>query len=134
MAAPPGNVALATAFVEASPDEVYEALADVGSWSRMFAGWLSEVRPEDDRFGATGAEGDRYDLYAHPGEDGRSLDVEVIDELGNADVMRLRVIEARGGGCFAIAAIGRMAGVSDEHWARVRNGVAAGLEAIVPPR
>ncbi|MBI5310827.1 MAG: hypothetical protein HZB14_07375 [Actinobacteria bacterium] len=44
--------------------------------------------------------------------------------------MRLRLIDARGGGCFFIVAGGRLPGVSDSQWQLVRDAIVAGVENL----
>lgn len=130
MAEAPDNLVFATGFVPAGADAVWPLVSDVTRWVEVFPEWLTEVHDDDDRFHATGANGERYDLYPHPAEDSRGVDVEVVDELGSADVMRLRLIDARGGGCFFIVAGGRLPGVSDSQWQLVRDAIVAGVENL----
>lgn len=123
----PDKLMLATAFCDRPADALWALLSDLTRWPEVFSDWLTSVADEDDRFHATGSAGERYDLYPHPAEDRRGIDVEVVDELGSADMLRLRLIDARGGGCFVVVAAARLAGVSDADWQRVRDALAEGV-------
>lgn len=126
----PDNLALATGYVAAGADRALALLGDLARWPEVFPHWLTAVAAEDEHFNATGSAGERYDLYPHPAEGERGLDVEVVDELGSADVLRLRLIDARGGGCFVVVTASRLAGVSADDWHRVRDALQDGLAGL----
>jgi hypothetical protein len=126
----PDNLTLATGFLDAGADRAWALLGDPLRWPEVFPDWLTAVRPDDERLNATGSAGERYDLYPHPADDERGIDVEVVDELGSADVLRLRLIDARGGGCFVVVVASRLAGVSDADWQRVRDALRDGLAGL----
>lgn len=130
MAAAPDNLLLATGHVPAGADDAWRVISDLARWPELFSGWLAEVRDEDDRMHAIGTAGERYDLYPHPAGDSRGIDVEVVDELGGADVLRLRLIDARGGGCFVVIAGGRLPGVGDDQWRRLRDAIAGAVDNL----
>lgn len=113
----------------APADRVWETISDLSRWPEIFSGWLASVTPDDDRFGATGTNNERYDLYPHPAEDRRAVDVEVVDELGSSDVLRIRLIDTRGG-CFIVAVAAKLVGVSDDDWQRVSGAIGDGVAAI----
>lgn len=129
MSTPPDNVALATAFVAAPSERVFKLLAGLARWPEVFPGWIVSIADEDDRFTATGTGGEMFDLYAHADLDARMIDVEVVDELGAADVLRIRLLDTAGG-CFIAAACARVRGVSDADWNRKRGSIADALAAI----
>lgn len=126
----PDKLTLATAYCERPADAVWTLLGDLTRWPEVFSDWLTAVTDDDDRFHAVGTAGERYDLYPHPAADRCGLDVEIVDELGSADVLRLRLIDARGGGCFVVVAAARLAGVSDADWRRVRKALAEGVGRV----
>lgn len=130
MAAAPDNLLLAAGHVPVGADDAWSVINDLARWPELFGDWLAEVRDDDDRMHAVGTGGERYDLYPHPAEDSRGIDVEVVDELGGADVLRLRLIDARGGGCFVVIAGGRLPGISDTQWERVRGAIAGGVDNL----
>ncbi|MFY9264831.1 MAG: hypothetical protein WAO61_05335 [Solirubrobacterales bacterium] len=127
---PPQNVTLASAYAATSADAAWDIVSDPAQWPNLFPGWLARIAADDDSFHATGTAGERYDLYWHPSDDRRSLDVEIVDEMGSADVLRLRLIDARGGGCFVVVAAGRLAGVSDADWRRTCDALADGVRNV----
>lgn len=77
----------------------------------------------------TGPSKEKFDFYPRPDAEQRALDVDVVDELGSADTMRLRVLDMPGGALIVVAH-GRLAGTSDSAWERKRSGVAEGLSAL----
>lgn len=77
----------------------------------------------------TGPSKEKFDFYPRPDAEHHALDVEVIDELGSADTLKLRVLGIPGG-ALVVVAHGRLAGTSDSAWARKRDGVAEGLSAL----
>ncbi len=129
MAELPDTYAIASGFVAARPGEIWERLRDLERWPGIFPGWISAVELDDDRFHVTGPNREKYDFYAHPDPEQRELDVEVIDELGSADTLKLRLLEIPGG-TLVIGAHGRLAGTSDAAWQQKRDGVASGLSAL----
>lgn len=129
MADLPDTYAVATGFVAARPTEVWARLRDLEQWPAIFPEWISAIELDDDRFHVTGPNREKYDFYAHSDGEQRELDVEVIDELGSADTLKLRLLEIPGG-TLVIAAHGRLAGTSDAAWQQKRDGVASGLSAL----
>jgi hypothetical protein len=57
------------------------------------------------------------------------MDVEVVDELGSADTLKLRLLDIPGG-TLVLVAHGKLKGTSDVAWAAKRDAVAAGLSAL----
>lgn len=129
MAELPGSYAVASGFVAASSADAWELLRDIENWPRAFPGWIAAVEAGDDRFTATGPSREKYDLYPHADPEQRALDVEVVDELGSADTLKLRILDIPGGS-LVLVAHGRLSGTSDSAWARKRDGVAEGLSAL----
>lgn len=129
MAELPESIAVASGFVAAPPSDVHEVLADLSRWPSVFPEWIASVVQDDDRFTATGPGREKFDLYAHPDAEAVALDVEVVDELGSADTMRIRVVDAPGGSVVT-ASHGRLMGMPDAAWATKRDAVAAGLRGL----
>lgn len=125
----PDSIAVASGFAAASPAEVHELLADLSRWPTVFPDWIASVVQDDDRFTATGPGREKFDLYAHPDAEAMALDVEVVDELGSADTMRIRVVDAPGGSVIT-ASHGKLMGMPEAAWAAKRDGVAAGLRGL----
>lgn len=129
MADLPETHAVATGFLPAKSSAVWERLSDIENWPGIFPGWISRVEHDDDRWHVTGPTKEKFDFYPRSGEEQHALDVEVIDELGSADTLKLRLLEIPGGSLILIAH-GRLAGTSDAAWKFKRDGVAAGLSAF----
>jgi len=129
MASAAENVAIATAFVAAPTARVWQIVADIAEWDHLFPGWTAAVAADDDRFTATGPNGEKFDLYPHDDEERHTLDVETVDELGSADTLRLRVL-ATHGGCFVVVSHARLNGTPDAQWNAKREAIAAGVESI----
>jgi len=129
VAQPPGNVVLAWAFVTEPAVIAFERVSELTRWPDLFGGWTAHVAQVEDHFTATGPEGERFDLYPTSDREALAIDVEVVDELGAADTLRLRVIDAPGG-CFVVAAHAKLAGTPEAQWHAKRDAVAAGLDAI----
>lgn len=129
MAELPDNIDVASGFVAASPADVLALLSDVAGWPSVFPQWIASVVEDDDRFTATGPNKEKFDLYVHPDAEALALDVEIVDELGSADTMRVRVVDAPGGSVVT-ASHGRLMGMPDAAWDSKRNAVAAGLQGL----
>lgn len=129
MADLPDSIEVASGFVAASPTDVHTALADLAAWPTVFPEWIASVVQDDDRFTATGPNKEKFDLYAHPDPEAAALDVEVVDELGSADTMRIRIVDAPGGSVVT-ASHGRLMGMPDAAWTAKREAVAAGLRRL----
>lgn len=120
---------MASGFVPARPAEVYEWIADLDRWPTIFPGWIASAEADDERWRITGPGKEKYDFYPHPDRDRLALDVEVVDELGSGDILRLRVLDMPGG-ALVLASHGKLSGTSDAAWQQKRDGVAAGLSAL----
>lgn len=129
MAELPDSIDVASGFVAASPADVHAVLSDVSGWPNVFPQWIAAIVADDDRFTATGPNKEKFDLYVHPDADALALDVEVVDELGSADTMRIRVVDAPGGSVVT-ASHGRLMGMPDAAWVGKRDAVAAGLREL----
>ncbi|MBJ7355532.1 MAG: hypothetical protein JHC98_11970 [Thermoleophilaceae bacterium] len=129
MANLPDNHAVATGFVPANAAEVWEMLRDLENWPGVFPGWIASIVADDDRFTATGPAREKYDLYVHSDPEHHSLDVETVDELGSADVLKLRILEIPGGS-LVLVAHGKLSGTSPAAWEAKRDAVATGLSAL----
>lgn len=129
MAPIPDNHAVASGFVAAKAAATWQRLRDVGEWPSVFPEWIASIVQDDERFTATGPEREKFDLYPHFDDEQLALDVEVVDELGSADTLRLRVLDMPGGS-LVIASHGRLSGTSDKAWADKREGVQHGLTAL----
>lgn len=129
MARLPDNYDVAAGFVPARPGSVFTHLCKLEHWPEVFSGWITSIESDDERSAAVGPARERYDLYAQIDADALQLDVEVIDELGSADMLRLRVLDMPGGALVLIAH-GRLAGTSDAAWQQKRDGIAQGLLAL----
>jgi hypothetical protein len=125
----PDNYALASGFVAASASAAWERLSDLENWAGVFPDWIAAIVADDDRFTATGPAREKFDLYVQSDPDHRSLDVEVVDELGSADTLKLRILEIPGGS-LVLVAHGKLSGTSAIAWERKRDAVAAGLSAL----
>jgi hypothetical protein len=129
MAELPPTYAAEAGFVPASPGDVWEFVRDIENWPRVFPGWVASVVAGDDRFTGTGPAREKFDLYPHSDPELRSLDVEVVDELGSADTLKLRLLDMPGG-TLVLVAHGRLSGTSDASWESKRAGIAAGLSEL----
>lgn len=129
MSVVPNSYAVASGFVAASSSDTWNRLRDLENWPGVFPGWITSIVADDDRFTATGPAREKYDLYVQSDPEHRSLDVETVDELGSADVLKLRVLEMPGGS-LVLVAHGKLNGTSAEAWAAKRDAVAAGLSAL----
>lgn len=125
----PDGLTLAATHLAVPTRAVWSVVADVGRWAEVFPNWLASITADDDRYHAGGVLGQRYDMYPHTDEDALALDVEVVDELGSADVMRVRLIDARAG-CFVVVTAARLAGISDADWQRQRDALATGIRNL----
>lgn len=129
MAELPDNYDVAAGFVAARPTDVFARLRELGSWPQFFAGWITAAEEDDDRWRVTGPANERYDFYPTPDSAALTLDVEVVDELGSSDTLRLRLLDMPGG-TLVVAAHGRLAGTSDVAWEAKRTAIAEGVAAI----
>jgi hypothetical protein len=130
MSKAPDNVTLATGYCSAASDKAFELFADLLRWPEIFSEWITRVADDDERVTATGGGGERFDLYPHADQPGRALDVERVDELGAADMLRIRLFDVRSGGCFVAISAARPHGVPDAEWDRLREGLAAGAARV----
>ncbi len=129
MPALPDNHAVATGFVATSSSTAWEYLRDLEHWPSVFPGWISSIVADDDRFTATGPGKEKYDLYVHSDPEHHSLDVETVDELGSADILKLRILDIPGGS-LVLVAHGKLSGTSPAAWDAKREAVASGLSAL----
>lgn len=129
MADLPDSYAVASGFVAASSSAAWERLRDLEHWPGVFPGWIASIVADDDRFTATGPAKEKYDLYVHSDPEHHSLDVETVDELGSADILKLRILDIPGGS-LVLVAHGKLSGTSPAAWAAKRDAVAAGLSAL----
>lgn len=129
MAELPQSQDVAAGFAAKAPAETWEFVSDLERWPEIFPGWIARVEADDDRFHVTGPSKEKYDFYPRSEPEQHSLDVEVVDELGSADTLKLRVL-AMPGGSLVIVAHGRLAGTSDAAWQQKRAGVEDGLSAL----
>lgn len=125
----PATYDVSAGFIGATSADAWEHLRDLATWPSVFPGWLVSIEVDDDRFHAVGAARERYDFYPRFESEQRSIDVEVVDELGSADTLKLRILDIPGG-ALVIVAHGRLAGTSDADWERKRMGIAKGLAAL----
>lgn len=112
-----------------SSADSWEHIRDIENWPAIFPGWIARVEADDDRFHVTGPTKEKYDFYPRSEADRHALDVEIVDELGSADTLKMRVLDIPGGALVVIAH-GRLSGTSDAAWERKRAGVADGLSAL----
>ena len=129
MAELPDNHAVATGFLPAKSSAVWERLSDIDNWPGIFPGWIARVENDDDRWHVTGPTKEKFDFYPRPDAEQHALDIEVIDELGSADTLKLRLLDIPGGS-LVLVSHGRLAGTSDAAWEFKRTGVAEGLSAL----
>ncbi len=129
MAELPANIAVASGFVSTPSDAIWDFVSDVANWPRLFPDWIAAVVADDDRFTATGPAKEKADLYPAADAESRSLEVEVVDELGSADTLRLRVLDVSGGSIVFVVH-GRLSGTSDAAWHAKRDAVESGLLAL----
>ncbi|MFT4049297.1 MAG: hypothetical protein QM648_05590 [Solirubrobacterales bacterium] len=129
MADLPATYDVAAGFVPAKPIDAWEHVRDIDNWPRIFPGWIARVEEDDERWHVTGPRSEKYDFYPRPESEQRAMDVEVVDELGSADTLRLRVLDMPGG-ALVVVAHGRLSGTSDSAWAQKRDSVAEGLSAL----
>jgi len=125
----PATYDVAAGFVAKSSASAWEHLRDIDNWPGIFPGWIARVEADDDRFHVTGPAKEKYDFYPRSEPERHELDVEIVDELGSADTLKLRVLDIPGGS-LVIVAHGRLAGTSDAAWEQKRSGVADGLSAL----
>lgn len=104
-------------------------VSDISEWGSLFPGWTAVIKADDDRFTATGPNGERFDLYPKDDEEHHTLDVETVDELGSADTLRLRMLSTTGG-CFVVVSHGRLNGMPDAVWEAKREAIAQGLQSL----
>lgn len=129
MARLPDNHAVASGFVPARAKDTWQRLRDVGEWPSVFPEWTASVVQDDERFTATGPAREKFDLYPHVDDEQLAMDVETVDELGSADILRLRVLDMPGGS-LVIASHGRLSGTSDKAWSDKRSAIENGLAAL----
>lgn len=129
MADLPDSYAVASGFVPAKSSDVWERVSDIEVWPTVFPGWIASIKFDDDRHTVTGPNREKYDFYTHPDAERKELDVEVVDELGSADTLKLRLLDIPGG-TLVLVAHGKLSGTSDAAWAQKRDGVSAGLSAL----
>lgn len=129
MARLPDNHAVASGFVPAKAQDTWRRLRDVAEWPSVFPGWIASIVADDDRFTATGPAREKFDLYPQVDDEQLAIDVETVDELGSADVLRLRVLDMPGGS-LVIASHGRLSGTSDKAWDDKRSGIEDGLASL----
>lgn len=129
MAELPQTYDVAAGFVPTSAAAAWEHVRDIDNWPAIFPGWVERAEADDERWHVTGPGKEKYDFYPHPDGEQRSLDVEVVDELGSADTLRLRVLDMPGG-ALVVVAHGRLSGTSDSAWAQKRDGIAGGLSGL----
>lgn len=129
MAELPPTFAVASGFLPVRSSEAWDRLRDLEQWHELFPAWIAAIELDDDRFHVTGPNREKYDFYAHPEPEIHELNVEVVDELGSADTLKMRLLDIPGG-TLVIIAHGRLAGTSDAAWAQKRDGVEAGLSAL----
>lgn len=125
----PPTYDVASGFVALRADDAWQKLRDIEHWPEVFADWIAAIEVGDDHFTATGPTREKFDLYPQTAGESRALDVEVVDELGSADVLRLRVLDMPGG-ALVLVAHGRLSGTSDDSWNRKRDGIASGLLSL----
>jgi hypothetical protein len=125
----PENVTLADGFVAAPARQLWPRLAELAGWADLFPGWIASINADDDHFTATGPNGQRFDLYPQIDAEMFAADVEVVDELGSADTLRLRVVEVNGGS-FVLVAHGRLKGTPQSEWDAKRAAIADALSAL----
>lgn len=130
MAQLPETHAAAAGFVAAKSAAAFAFAADLSNWPALFPGWIDRIEPDDERWHATGPRKEKYDLYPTSDAEHFALDVEVVDELGSADVLRLRVLDMPGG-ALVIVSHGRLSGTSDSAWQQKRDGVKDGLAGLL---
>src|SRR3954451_5983976 len=103
MAELPQNYAVASGFVALKLSDAWNLVKNVEGWSDLFPEWIVAVEVDDDRITATGPAGEMFDLYAKGDDLHHTLDVEVVDELGSADTLHVRVLAMPGGSLVLIA-------------------------------
>ncbi len=109
--------------------DAFAWVSDLTRWPEIFPGWIAAAEPDDERWRVTGPSKEKYDFYPHADAEQRTLDVEVVDELGSGDILRLRVLEMPGG-ALVLVAHGKLSGTSDAAWEQKRDGVTSGLSAL----
>ncbi|MGB0872978.1 MAG: SRPBCC family protein [Solirubrobacterales bacterium] len=129
MAELPANIAVASGFVSSPSEDVWAFVSDVANWPRLFPNWIAEVVADDDRFTATGPAKEKADLYPVADAETLALEVEVVDELGSADTLRMRVVDVPGGSIVFVVH-GRLSGTADAAWQSKRDAVESGLLAL----
>jgi hypothetical protein len=125
----PDNYAVASGFVPAGSSDVWSHVSDLENFSAIFPEWIAAIEADDDRFHATGPKREKYDLYPQHDAEHHALNIEVVDELGSADTMKLRVLDIPGGS-LVLLAHGKLSGTSDSAWVAKRDAVASGLSAL----
>ncbi len=129
MAALPPTYDVASGFVAARAADAFAWVSDLTRWPALFPEWIAAAEADDERWRVTGPGKEKYDFYPHTDPEQRTLDVEVVDELGSGDILRLRVLEMPGG-ALVLVAHGKLSGTSDAAWVQKRDGVASGLTAL----
>jgi hypothetical protein len=104
-------------------------VSDLENFPEVFPEWIAAIEADDDRFHATGPKKQKYDLYPSHDSEHHALDIEVVDELGSADTLKLRVLDIPGGS-LVLVAHGKLSGTSETAWSDKREAVAAGLSAL----
>ena len=129
MAELPPSYAVASGYLEMKSDDAWRLFKDVAGWAKLFPEWIVSIEDDDDRFTATGPNREVFDLYPKDDDEHHTLDVEVVDELGSADTLKLRVL-AMPGGSLVLIAHGKLAGMPNAAWSAKRDAIAQGLHAL----
>ena len=125
----PDSYDVASGFAPVKPSAIWEQIRDLENWPGYFPGWIASVEAGDDRFTATGPSREKFDMYPHSDAENRALDVEIVDELGSADTLRLRLLDMPGG-TLVIAAHGKLSGSGEAAWAAKRDSIAEGVAEL----
>lgn len=112
-----------------SASATWSYVSDIEHFPAIFPEWIASIEFDEDRYHATGPRREKYDLYAQSDAENHALNVEVVDELGSADILKLRVLEIPGGS-LVLVAHGKLSGTSEAAWSAKRDAVAAGLSAL----
>lgn len=127
----PETYDLARGFVPTKPAAVWDHIRDLENWPGVFPGWIASIETDEDgeRFTATGPAREKFDMYPHADAENRALDIEIVDELGSADTLRLRLLDMPGG-TLVIVAHGKLSGSGDAAWAAKRDAIAEGVAEL----
>jgi hypothetical protein len=120
---------VASGFVAAKSADTWSYVSDLENFPAVFPDWIASIEADDDRFHATGPRKEKYDLYPKPDSEHHALDIEVVDELGSADTLKLRVLDIPGGS-LVLVAHGKLSGTSEAAWIQKRDALSGGLSAL----